>query len=733
MSLLLMPGSSPVCRLVLLAFWLSKLRATFGASNAASSSSNDSNVIGNRVTSTPSTSNTLRLGDFIASGIGMADAQTVTPFSPLTPSVTASPSGTSVSYSSYSIDSAVYNTSHLGLSQTLSAANDSASGHIGNHTSTSNGSTTTNASLALCYDEWMTYWSDSSSYGASNTVTVWPVSSTTIWYNLTTATAGYTIDVGTFTYSRGVTYTQTLMAGAFSYMVETETYAGVQTVTQAASTYATAETWTENSEFYSTATVPDVLTITPPPCALPSVVPECQSSWMSYYSASTAVEPPLCQNIAMDGKLCNSFRDKFVVDNKWQDSAQFDGYSKGYIFNSSYSGDMTASNAWIWPTWSALAPSCTLGCARCGITGGFVQLLYWPPNTSYHTATGPITAAVDNITLTYPTVYVSYHAVSASDSCSAVGPTFTNTIVAIPNSADISSIYAQPMEGARFGIVGDDIVTTNVASFNLADLQDTPDSVFSRQIWCVSLLSQHADVYSDGTFYNEVGEDNMGLATLDYSCPTTLPYNPVLYLPSQIIQSMYSGWASCSGDINGVYDPPTALTPRGTAAGPTTPQVLTLTPTPASPSSTRLAPTPSTTMSATTGQATAAPASDLAGDSSEASQASNTSASGQVDPAVSTAADPKQSSSVNSISTQDEDSSSQISDDFPATTLSVASFSIDPTMLMSLAGNSATGSTEGAGSPTTSIIPYTGDACNPTVLWWLTASFVALALAVSWL
>ncbi|KAK4556926.1 hypothetical protein LTR86_005907 [Recurvomyces mirabilis] len=250
--------------------------------------------------------------------------------------------------------------------------------------------------------------------------------------------------------------------------------------------------------------------------------------------------------------------------------------------------------------------------------------------------------SIDDTTLTYPTVYVSYHEVSASDSCKAVGPTISNTIVAITNSADISSIYAQPDDGAQFDIVAFDVVRTEVASFNLADLQDTPASVFSRQIWCVSLMSMHAAGYENGEYYT-VG-DNGGLGAhipVQYSCPTTLPYNPILYLPANVLQSMNPDWATCSGDINGVYDPPTALQPQATEDGVTSPKTLTTTP--ASPSSPVQAPTVSATPTIKTAQATTTPQPVVIASSPAVAQ-TQASLSVQTGPSGSSVSDPQQPS-----------------------------------------------------------------------------------------
>ena len=56
----------------------------------------------------------------------------------------------------------------------------------------------------------------------------------------------------------------------------------------------------------------------------------------------------------------------------------------------------------------------------------------------------------------------------------------------------------------------------------------------------------------------------------NWSCARTEPYKPILAIPTEVL-SIDPGWASCVGGINGVYDPPKALTPKSAIATPTLP------------------------------------------------------------------------------------------------------------------------------------------------------------------
>lgn len=54
----------------------------------------------------------------------------------------------------------------------------------------------------------------------------------------------------------------------------------------------------------------------------------------------------------------------------------------------------------------------------------------------------------------------------------------------------------------------------------------------------------------------------------NWSCPRTAPYEPILAIPVEALR-INPAWANCLGGINGAYDPPVALTPKGAIAKPT--------------------------------------------------------------------------------------------------------------------------------------------------------------------
>lgn len=128
------------------------------------------------------------------------------------------------------------------------------------------------------------------------------------------------------------------------------------------------------------------------------------------------------------------------------------------------------SNVLLWDPSSSFAPGCTLGCQSCQIDGGTLQLIYWPPASStwidgyYSAISGNSNETVTIVTLgttfTSPTVYVSFDSLYARDSCSAFGRTYSNQIVAITKTANLSSLY----DWGRYNGLG------RTASFNFTDL-----------------------------------------------------------------------------------------------------------------------------------------------------------------------------------------------------------------------------------------------------------------------
>lgn len=208
----------------------------------------------------------------------------------------------------------------------------------------------------------------------------------------------------------------------------------------------------------------------------------------------------------------------------------------------------------------------------CAVTGNTVQLLYWPEATQSEARAdhdAPLTVrpyrlsrtctvlpSYNNIrqistlgtVLTSPTYYVSYRSVFASDGCSGVGPTLYNIIVPIPGGKQLSSVFGGTLPCVAHVQNAFTQEFTATASFNVRDLvEPVPFSIYSSQPWCATYQFEHG-----------CNED----------CPTTEAYKPIIVVPEVVLQNMDLAWASCYGDIRGVYDPPIALTQVASVKGP---------------------------------------------------------------------------------------------------------------------------------------------------------------------
>lgn len=332
-----------------------------------------------------------------------------------------------------------------------------------------------NVSGAYCWQQWSSYYS-ASALLTSQTLFVPGVGSNTNTNTNFSTLSGH--------FSTATTVTE--FNGAFPVSTY-ETTLVESTSLSPIATWTTTQTFTGESK----ETIPPSATITPPPCVLPSVVPQCQSSWSNWIhhkfasmpypndgppgcpeygttlpascaaplsawsssvSAWTNIEfgpAPACSAAAVTGSMCSS-----LVSSWMSMQASFnpatDGISGGVLTWATLNS--TETQIYTWPTSKAFAPSCTLGCQSCAIQGGTVQLIYWPPATSTYGSdgrytalssndTGVVTAETLGTTFTSPTVYVSFDSLWARDSCTPFGKTHAGSIVAITDTADLKSLY----------------------------------------------------------------------------------------------------------------------------------------------------------------------------------------------------------------------------------------------------------------------------------------------------
>ncbi|KAK4621203.1 hypothetical protein CLAFUW4_07459 [Fulvia fulva] len=221
-----------------------------------------------------------------------------------------------------------------------------------------------------------------------------------------------------------------------------------------------------------------------------------------------------------------------------------------------------------WP-YSKEKPSCSptswlqcsysQDCNKCTISGGTVQLLYFPVTrtTGSTQTTAPATlktevattAIYENTTLTSGSVYISFNSAYADNACGTpVGRGYPGAILAM----DPKSLKSINMGwGTMYGSVADPFALPGASksaylvatSFNLEDLQwPVPETAYQQQPKC-----------QNGPFGK---------------CSVILDdYNPLLEVPEQI-RNLDPAWKTCELDWEGLYDPPIAVQPASTVVKP---------------------------------------------------------------------------------------------------------------------------------------------------------------------
>jgi hypothetical protein len=405
------------------------------------------------------------VGDFIAAGLGMTHAtETTADSQPTVSSITTD--GDEIT---------LFPTSSSSPAATIPPT-------AGNHTLSFTGN---------CWQQWSSFWSANSSSFSKDRTTI-ATTSVTTWTLTETS-----ISMSTEHYSE--TRTVTVNNGAFAqttFVTVTELVSYVFYTGPLTSTNTLVVTFNDDI----TSRLFKNITIVQPTCVLPSRVPECQSSWegwisgiygtfpavpddcvtyeyeaksrqplscqaprSSYSNAGLVMDSyigqgrPICTQASVTGALCSSLVNNFLKDAEFYSQVR-DGVIAGGVNSTTYTTTDTSdnhvatitSNYSFWDPSSSFAAGCTLGCHSCQINGGTVQLIYWPPVSSTWingfcsaisgSSNDTLTVVTLGTTLTSPTIYVSFDSLYAHDSCSAFGKTYYNEIVAITNTANLSSL-----------------------------------------------------------------------------------------------------------------------------------------------------------------------------------------------------------------------------------------------------------------------------------------------------
>jgi hypothetical protein len=365
--------------------------------------------------------------------------------------------------------------------------------------------------IGNCWEQWSSYWSANSSASF-----VWTQISSQTTYTQTYIFTSYSYSTE---YYSG-TVTETVSNGAFAQT----TFTTVTEISREVMTFAGSPTsttvFTRSDSFSYNDLVSRTATFLEPACILPSRVPECQASWDAWYLGKHAEPPeepsgctyaydqaislqpltcqaplssyenslthfqtnywldkPVCTQAAVTGTWCSTLVGELLSTMYTRNEAKDGVVAVDYtttVYTTTEASDSRVStittNSPFWNPSLRLAPGCTLGCQSCQINGGTVQLIYWPPASSTYIG-GTYSAINGNrsdtqtvvtlgTTLTSPTVYVSFDSLWARDSCSRFGKTYFNEILAITQTAAMSSIYGWD----RHNGLG------RSASFNFTDL-----------------------------------------------------------------------------------------------------------------------------------------------------------------------------------------------------------------------------------------------------------------------
>ncbi|KAK5677949.1 hypothetical protein LTS10_009833 [Elasticomyces elasticus] len=207
-------------------------------------------------------------------------------------------------------------------------------------------------------------------------------------------------------------------------------------------------------------------------------------------------------------------------------------------------------------------------CGQCTMNGGTVELLYWTDQVTIQAANAesesPRSAVLNGTTLYSPSVYISFQTAFATNSCGRVGRNHTGTILAM-RPQDLST---QVHWGGKVLQSG----ANDYATMDYADLYGLPPvDVYESQPSCI--------MFGCATIY-------------------TTSYFPTIVIPPQM-RSLDSAWRDCAVGLEGLYDPPLALTPQAVMATPTIPSVISPMVTSASPQSTPVTQASPTTASST--------------------------------------------------------------------------------------------------------------------------------------
>lgn len=200
----------------------------------------------------------------------------------------------------------------------------------------------------------------------------------------------------------------------------------------------------------------------------------------------------------------------------------------------------------------------------CTIGADMMQLYYWPVtredydvcNKTGITATNnyPTTAVVGSLTITSPFVALSMPAISAYDFCGVLGTVMKNVVVTLPASQLSSG------NGAGMHAV------TNIQPFDYGHL---PPNRVPLSAWLSQPICNYRSRWlQPGNLSGSAWTSAFASSYPECGTIWEADYVPQLAAPTEIPE-LQPEWSSCTA-IFGLYDPPKALQPVASMAGPTT-------------------------------------------------------------------------------------------------------------------------------------------------------------------
>lgn len=223
-------------------------------------------------------------------------------------------------------------------------------------------------------------------------------------------------------------------------------------------------------------------------------------------------------------------------------------------------------------------------CDKCTISGNFADVYYWPPvvvgepcdlDRSFITATPtipgrPNTVVFGTNTFTSPTVYLSIDYLAAASDYHGCGRAFSSTFLPL-DPEQVSSIrFSMIDNGNTTDYFTFEEGTTTVyetmtmKNFTIAPTASVPVNFadFMGAVPAAAWNAQYWQAYSTG----------MGLMT--DAVISDASYSPQIVLPEQV-RSMDPLWSNCEIHINGISDPPVALSAASSIVVPELPTFTT--------------------------------------------------------------------------------------------------------------------------------------------------------------